>query len=180
MDEIQETLRWNEDVARKLAEIEREIADSPDPTDLFEHLMLRMETAFGIPFVWLSLVRTPQADALRSTLAVSALLGDRLNLIDGDAFAALLDGRTEPLLVNGDLRSFYRLLPPAKKFLFRSLALVPFTLDGTVVGSLNHGDPSPQRYHPDLATDLLAQLGARVSARLGALSSKAVPLPASP
>ena len=73
MDEIQETLRWNEDVARKLSGIEREIADSPDPAGLFEHLVLSMETAFGIPFVWLSLVRTPQADALRGTLAASGL-----------------------------------------------------------------------------------------------------------
>ncbi len=172
MDEIEKTLRWNEDVTRKFSEVEREIADSRGVTELFEHVIECMESAFGIPFVWLSLVRSPEIDALRTAAADSPMLSGRLNLIDGESLALLLDGRTDPLLVNGDLRSFYRLLPPTKKFLLRSLALVPFTLNNRLAGSLNHGDPSPDRYHPDLATDLLLQLGAGLSRRLGELASE--------
>lgn len=171
MDEIEKTLRWNEDVTRKFSGVAREIADSRGVTELFEHVITCMESTFGIPFVWFSLVRGPEADALRSAAADSRMLGERLNLIDGESLAFLLDGRTDPLLVNGDLRSFYRLLPPTKKYLLRSLAVVPFTLGNRLAGSLNHGDPSPDRYHPDLATDLLLQLGVGLSRRLGELVS---------
>lgn len=175
MDEIKETLEWNENVARKFTELGDEISASPSVRDLFEVLISRMETAFEIPFVWFSLIRNPQADTLRQAVADSSLLTERLNLIDGESLTALLDGRTTPLLVNGDLRSFYRLLPPTKKFLFRSLAVVPFTLSDTVVGSLNHGDPSPHRYHPDLETGLLVELAARISVRLNELLAEAAP-----
>jgi len=180
MDEIKETLEWNETVARKFTELGEEISASPSVQELFEVLIRRMEKAFEIPFVWFSLIRAPQADALRQVAADSDLLTERLNLIDGDTLTVLLDGRTEPLLVNGDLRSFYRMLPPTKKFLFRSLAIVPFTLENTVVGSLNNGDPSPQRYRPDLETGLLAELAARISTRLNELLAEAGSPPHSP
>jgi len=102
---------------------------------------------------------------LRLSVEVSPLLRERLNIIDRPSFELLTGGRRVPLLVNRDLRPFYRLFPQ-HKYLLRSLALAPFDLGKDVVGSLNHGDPSPKRYAPELDTLLLESLMSVISRRL--------------
>lgn len=43
------------------------------------------------------------------------------------------------------------------------MAIAPISLDGELIGSLNQGDPSPERFHPGLDTVLLERLALKVS-----------------
>jgi len=159
----------NDEIARKFRQIEADLCICRSVAELFESLLAGLEGKFGIPFVWLSLIRTPETTALRKSLEASAVLQDRLNSIEAKPFREILPDCAAPLLASGDLRPFFRLLPRARKYLIRSLAVSPLTLRGVPIGSINHGDVSPARYEPGMDTTLLGDLARQVSDRLARL-----------
>ncbi|MBA4424117.1 MAG: hypothetical protein C0390_13635 [Syntrophus sp. (in: bacteria)] len=159
----------NEGIARKFRKIEADLSLCGSAVELFEMLFVDIQTEFSIPFVWFSLIRLPETTGLRKSLEASPLLRHRLNLIENALFLEVIPDSAHPLLVNGDLRPFFRLLPPNRKYLIRSLAVSPFTLHGRLVGSLNQGDSSLGRYEPDMDTALLMHLAQSVSDSLSRL-----------
>lgn len=159
----------NEEIARKFGEIEADLAVCTEIGELFERLLLGSEEAFGVPFVWLSLLHIPEAEALSGLLEGSDILRDRINIIDPAPFREILPDAGHPLLASGDLRPFFRLMPPNVKYFLRSLAIAPLTCRSGLIGSLNHGDASPDRYCSDMETVLLNHLAKTVSEQLSRL-----------
>ena len=168
MDEISETIRKNKEIAEKFYAIEKSLNAFTDPGDLFEKLVPRLRDEFAIPFVWISIISRPETSRLIRLLESSALLKDHVNRIDEAAFQELVTGK-KPVLANRDLRPFYRLFPKNKKYFIKSIAVVPISLNGRIVGSINHGDASSTRYEPDLDTSLLEGLAGSLSSRLSTL-----------
>ena len=159
----------NEGITRKFRKIETRLALRSSAVELFEALLTDMQTEFSIPFVWLSLIRIPEMTGLQKSLAASPLLRDRLNIIKKAPFLDVVPDGAIPLLVSGDLRPFFRLLPPNRKYFIRSLAVSPLILNSRLIGSLNQGDSSLERYHPGMDTTLLMHLAQSVSDRLSHL-----------
>ncbi len=164
----------NEGIARKFLKIETDLGLRGSALELFEALLSDIQTDFGIPFVWLSLIRLTETSGLRKSLEASPLLRDRLNLIENALFLEIAPRVAPPLLAGGDLaggdlKPFFRLLPPNRKYFIRSIAVSPLTLHGRLIGSLNQGDSSPERYEPGMDTTLLMHLAQSVSDRLSAL-----------
>ena len=170
MGNVRELKRKNEEIAEKYHDIEENLSAAVNPVGLFEGWMTGMAEAFGIPFLWISLTETPANAPLIESLRASPLLGDRVNVIDEAAFMALAPKGPEPILANGELRIYYRLLPRNKYFV-KSLALAPIILNGRLIGSLNHADSSPTRYEPNMDTSLLQSLASLLSSRLSAMSA---------
>jgi uncharacterized protein YigA (DUF484 family) len=168
--------KTNEEIARKFGEIEADLALCTEIGELFERLLLGSEEAFGVPFVWLSLLRAPETEALSGLLAESDILRDRINIIDPVPFREILPDAGQPLLASGDLRPFFRLMPPNVKYFLRSLAIAPLTCRGGLIGSLNHGDASPDRYGSGMETALLDHLAQTVSEQLSRLLQPREPL----
>ena len=170
MDSVAELKRINEEIAEKFSHIEDAIARAADPVALFETWMNSMAEVFQIPYLWVSLIDIPENVVLIRRLRTSPLLKDRLNIIEQSNFRALTPNGSLPVLVNEELRLYFRLLPKNKYFV-RSMAVVPLTLQGQVIGSLNHGDTSPARYDPRMDTKLLQSLAAKVSSCLAGMSA---------
>jgi len=164
--DIRET---NDEIARKFGGIEADLAICRGIGELFERLLSGSEEAFRVPFVWLSLLRRPETEMLLKLLGKSDILRDRINIIAPAPFLEIVPDFTHPLLVSGDLRSFFRLMPPNVKYFLRSLAIAPLTRHGVLIGSLNHGDASPDRYRPGMDTALLNHLSRTVSEHLSRL-----------
>jgi uncharacterized protein YigA (DUF484 family) len=159
----------NEEIAQKFLKIEADIAACRTAVELFEALVVELEAAFGIPFVWLTILRVPETTGLRNDLATSDIIGERLNLIAKELFLEVIPAGASPLLACGHLGPFFRLMPRNRKYFVRSLAVSPITVHGKLIGSVNHGDPSPSRYEPGMDTTLLMHLAACVSDRLSAI-----------
>ena len=162
-------LKANDEIARKFGGIEADLAICREIGELFERLISGSEEAFGVPFVWLSLLRCPETEALLKPLRKSDLLQDRINIIAPAPFLEILPNFAHPLLASGDLRPFFRLMPPNVKYFLRSRATAPLTRRGCLIGSLNHGDASPDRYRPGMETALLDHLARTVSEQLSRL-----------
>jgi len=168
MKDLLELQRKNEEIAAKYQVVEERLALTDNPVALFEGWMTGMTEAFGIPFLWVSIVHDPENGPLIEKLKSSAMFNGRLNLADGAVFMELAPNGERPVLATGEIRPYYRLLPQNKYFI-KSLALAPITLHGRVIGSLNHGDSSPTRYAPDMDSSLLQQLASHLSRRLSAM-----------
>lgn len=158
-------MKLNADIAARYGEVKDAIAQSETIGELFETWLTEMQWAFNIPFLWVTLLDDDLTTPIRAILVRSPLLRDRLNIVHRSWFEDLMGGIRAPILVNDDLRPFYRLFPK-HKYLLRSLALAPIRLGEEIVGSLNHGDPSPDRYSPEMDTLLLESLADFVSRRL--------------
>ena len=162
-EELLERIKANEDIARKFFEIETEILSTNNFKDLFEKLLLLIEEKFQLSHVWLSIIKDSPLSSLVENIEESSPVSERLNIIEHKIFYQLTNGQPNPLLVNKDLKPFFRLLPANRKYLFKSLAVSPLTLGGEIIGSLNIGDKSKDRFHPGMDTFFLSQLAVKVS-----------------
>ena len=163
VEDIFENLRINEETAQKFFEIEVSILSILNFKDLFERLLTEIKDKFGVPYVWISMIDQSEVSDLIKTLESSEILKERLNVVDKNTFMSLVENRTKPLLVSGDLKPYYQLLPQGQMYFIRSLALTPLALDGEIIGSLNQADLSRLRYRPGMDTRLLEQLAVKVS-----------------
>jgi diguanylate cyclase (GGDEF)-like protein len=162
-EELVETLKTNEEIAQKFFEIEVSILSILNFKDLFEKLLTEIKEKFGVPYVWISMIDKSEVSDLIKTLESSKILKGGLNIIKKKIFLDLIENDTRPVLINGDLRPYYQLLPQGQMYFIRSLAIAPITLDGEVIGSLNQADLSRLRYRPGMDTRLLEQLAVKVS-----------------
>ena len=159
-------LKINEDTAAKFLQIEANLAAHRTAVELFEALLAEIETAFGIPFVWISILRLPETAGLLRKLGDSAFLDSRVNIIEKERFLEIVPDVASPLLACGHLRPFFRLLPQKRQYLIRSIAVSAIIVRGRPIGSINCGDASPSRYDPGMDTTLMKRLARSVSDRL--------------
>lgn len=158
-----ERFRENEDLAEKFHLLETRILGVLNFQDFFQALLDQIGEIFAVPHVWLSLIKDePAAEPIHRATA-SAGLRERLNQIEAEKFRALFGRDDTPLLENESLEPYFALLPEVNRFHFRSLAMVPLTLYGQLVGSLNLADPTPGRYRPGYNPIHLERLAVKVS-----------------
>jgi uncharacterized protein YigA (DUF484 family) len=166
MKDMDDIKKKNEEIARKFIKIETALPSFPGAKELFEKVLLQLEGEFDIPFVWISIINRHYLTGVIQALKTSKIIKDRLNIIDEATFFTLIADGTKPVLTNDGLKPFFKLFPRKKKYFIRSLAIAPITLHQEIIGSLNHGDFSSLRYHPDMDTTLLRRLASNISIRL--------------
>jgi uncharacterized protein YigA (DUF484 family) len=163
MDEHADILKTNEEIAKKINKIEKHLPSFLNAKDLFEKLLIQIQEEFSIPFVWISAVAETGFASLIQLLRSSHIIKERLNIIDRATFLNIIGESTKPVLVNNDLKPFYKLLPRKKKFFIKSIAIAPIIVNGEIIGSINLGDFSNLRYQPGMDTGLLEKLVSNVS-----------------
>ncbi len=163
LEKIFERLKANQEIAQKFFEIETCILSVLNFKDLFEILLSAVRERFSVPHLWVSMIDKSDVSSLIQELGSSDTLKERLNIISGESFLDLLNQKTKPVLANGDLKRFYKLFPENEKYFIKSIAVVPLTLDGEVIGSLNMADYSDSRFQPGMDTQFLEQLSTIVS-----------------
>ncbi|SEM29221.1 GAF domain-containing protein [Syntrophus gentianae] len=166
MGDILDMLKKNEEIAKKFLKVESALNSADTPSKLLETLLKQLEVEFNIPYVWFTFVqRTGNEDLIRH-LAMAESLRGQVGILDEASFTEILPQKNLPVLANENLRPFYRLFPQTRKFFLKSIAVVPLILNGLLIGSLNLGDASPERYYPGMDTSLLQQLAGKVSEHL--------------
>lgn len=163
IEALLETLKKNDEITKKFQAIEAKILSILNFTDFFEILLDEIRQKFQVPYVWLTFIDVDENSDLIQFIEHSKILETNSNIVPKNTFFSLIPEGTRPLLVNDDLKPFYQLLPPIKKFLVKSMAIAPITLDGQIVGSLNQADSSILRFSPGIDTSLLEQLAVKVS-----------------
>ena len=152
-----------EQLAEKFHLLETKILGVLNFRDFFQVLYEQIGDIFEVPHVWFSLLSDEEAAAPIQRAAISSRLRERLNLVERGRFEQLFGTREKPLLENENLTPYRDLLPEMDKFHFKSLAMVPVSLNGKLVGSLNLADSSAKRFHPGYNPIHLERLAVKVS-----------------
>ena len=166
MKQEDELKQVNEDIARRFAAIENKLSGASDIAGMLEIIFDEVENEFQIPFVWLTLIDESENAAIIEAVKSSDKLKTRLNLISRAVFEKLLKEDVKPVLINNNLKPYYKLFPQSKKYFAKSMAIVPLRIKNEIIGSWNNGDVSPERYSPDMDTDILEEFAKRISKRL--------------
>ncbi len=157
-------IRDNEEIALKFFEVETSILSTLSFQDFFEQLLSKIMEKFSVGFVWVTLIDKSSAVRLINAYASSAVPEGHLKILDRRHFKQLIPDSRTPILKNDDLGIFKPLLPKgAAESRYHSLAIIPISLDGEAVGSLNFADMSKERFSPETDTSLLEQMGLVVS-----------------
>ena len=160
---IIERLRENEAIAEKFNEIETKILSILNFKDLFEVLLTEIRRNFSVPCVWMSMIGDSEVSSLILSSSSSEVLKGYVNIINRNIFMELIGYSSKPLLVNDNLKPYFKLLPENRKYFIKSLAIAPITLDGDIIGSLNQADFTHTRFQPGFDTSLLKRLALKVS-----------------
>jgi diguanylate cyclase (GGDEF)-like protein len=168
---IIETIRGNDEVARKFFEIQIDLLPLTSFTGLFESLLKKLEQAFDLPYVWLSFIDRSDKINLIQALSSSDFLKQRLSVVEENVFRDIFKDSATPILLNKDLKAIDRFYPKGENYPIRSAALAPLSFGGTIIGSLNHGDTAEGRYQPGMDTTRLEQLTKVVSTCLSNIAA---------
>ncbi len=163
IEKILARVKRNEDIERKFFAVEVRILSILNFKDLFENLLAEIREKFDIPYVWLTLMHQNSVTRLIEDLGTSEMLEKKLRIVKPKIFRSLIGSGAGPILVNDDLTPYFQLFPDHEKYLVHSLALIPITYEGAVIGSLNCGDPTLERYRPGMDVSLLERLSVIIS-----------------
>ena len=157
-----ERLKRNEEIARKFNEIEISILSILNFEDFFERLLFQIADKFSIPHIWLSIIQESTICKQLKGRIESAVLNSAIAFVSQERFLSIIKD-SKPLLANRNLTFFKDLMPDTLTEPLGSLAISPITLDGKLVGSINHADIDTIRFEPGMDTSLLEQLSQKVS-----------------
>lgn len=160
---IIERLKANEEIARKFFMVETKILTILNFKDLFNVLLSEIKEKFNVSYVWISMIEKSELSKLVWSAGSSGTLKEHLNMIKRSMFTELAGNTMKPILLNSNLKPYFKLLPHGKIHDIKSIAISPLSLHGEVVGSLNQADTSKLRFQPGLDTDFLEQISVKVS-----------------
>lgn len=159
-----ERVKENEMIATRFQIVESRILSVLNFKDFFETLLTEIMDTFNMPYVWITLIEDCEATkVILKSSDGSAMIQERVNIISERVFNGLVGSSLTPILVNEDLKPYFKMLPENRKYFIRSMAIAPITLDGKIIGSLNQGDSDKGRFDPDFDSSLLQQLAIKVS-----------------
>ena len=156
-------LSENEVIAQNFFLVEKKILSILNFRALFEELLSEIREKFNVPYVWLSIIEKSELSTLIQSLESSNILKKHLNLINRSAFAQLVGNTMKPILVNSNLKPYFKLFPRHTKYVINSLAITPISFDGEMIGSMNQADISKSRFHSGLDPSLLEHLAVKMS-----------------
>lgn len=159
-----ERVKENELTASRFQRVERRILSVLNFKDFFEILLTEIMETFKMPYVWLTLFEDSEATKVIIKSSIdSAIIQDRVNIITESLFKGIVGELPAPILINDNLKPYFKMLPNNRKYFIKSMAIAPITLDGKIIGSLNQGDSDKGRFDPEFDTGLLEQLAIKVS-----------------
>lgn len=166
IEELIERVRLNEEIARKLFELEVQILNISRFSDYFEKLLTLVKETFRVEHVWITLT-----DALVNRQILDALDDEvhQLTQIACLDYHTITRSSREPLLVNQALSRYWPMMPVSVRREVASLAILPLVVDGKLLGSLNLGSASAGRYDPEKDNFFLRQLAVKASISLSSV-----------
>ncbi len=160
---VMQHMKENEAICRKFLDIESSILNIASLRDFFDILLTGVSNTFDIPYVWLTAIEgTSLADLIKSQEEAD-VIWPKVNFISAGDYKKFTKNSGKPVLANKYLTPYAVFFPQDRDLPMRSLAIAPVYVDGQLAGSLNLGDYTSTRFHPDMDTSLLEQLMVKIS-----------------
>lgn len=151
--------RQNENKMRRFDQLQRQLIGADSLPELIHLLLSEYKLAFGVEFVTLALVDREYevCRILESGLGNEAPCGG-LTLLQSSATLEALYGRKRAPYLGAFNIPHHQTLFDAPLGAIASVALLPLTRHGELIGSLHLGSANPERYIAGCGTDFLERL----------------------
>lgn len=155
--------RQNEEKLRRFDQLERLLIGAGSLQELVRLVLDEYKQAFALDCVTLALLdRDGEAASILDSVLAGARGHSGLTLLPTAAPLEALYGDTrQPYL--GAFAAHLQPYLKAPPGVLASVALLPLTRQGDLIGSLHFGSADPERYGPACATDLLERLAAVIA-----------------
>lgn len=151
--------RQNEDKMRRFDQLERLLIGAGSLLELVRLLLAEYKLAFGLEYVTLALL---DRDGEATGILEGGLGGDAaytgLTLLQSPALLETLYRQSRQPFLGGFCAARHQLHFNAPAGAIASVALLPLTRQGELIGSLHFGSADPERYAVGCATDFLERL----------------------
>jgi len=164
--------RASEALLEKLHQLEVSLLSIYSFKDLFDTLLSRVESEFGIPHAWISIIEDTEVASMISDARLDQRLRIHVQVVAEKAFQEFIFQPFEPVLVNDDMAALAELHPDNWVGDIGSLAMTPLVLEERIVGSINLADRDPSRFAPSLDTLFLRLLAVKVSLCLANVTNR--------
>ena len=164
LEDMLREARLNEEKLRRFDQLERQLIGSNSLVELLELILTEYKQVFGVEFVTLTLI-DPDFEVTRvlEREADGAVSLDGLTLIQPSLRVdSLFMGDGKPRLESFDEHLHQTIFENAEGAI-ASVALLPLSRKGELIGSLNFGSLDPARYVPGCGTNFLERLAAVVA-----------------
>lgn len=155
--------RQNEEKIRRFDQLERLLIGAGSLQELVRLILVEYKQAFAVDYVTLALLdRDGEASAILDRALSDEVVAAGLTLLPSpEPLEALYPNLRRPYLgaYTADHQPYFA-APPAA---IASVALLPLTRQGELIGSLHFGSADGERYGPECATDLLERLAAIIA-----------------
>ena len=165
-----ETLQKNLHRAQTFYEIETVILKTLNFETFIQTLLSEIKSKLVIHHVWISLIEGTEVSSILTNSVSASQMKGRVTFVSREIYENITGGVTDPKLINTDLLSISSIMLPSSgdqpsgdQSGISSVAIVPLLYDDKIIGSLNHGDPSADRYRPGGNPKLLTRLSTIVS-----------------
>ena len=161
LQQLIENSRVNESIANKLFEIETQILACQSSQELLQRLLELIKEKFNLTGIYLLLAEPTPISYLLGAKLQSDWHRQNSRPVSLDALVGFHPDN-KPLLCN-DLAALKPALPSSLLSGAGSVALIPLRLENKLFASLLFSDSDKNRFHPDLGTLHLEQLGVKAS-----------------
>lgn len=159
LETLLQEARRNEDKMRRFAQLERQLIGAGSLLELVRLLLSEYKLAFGVEFVTLALV---DGEYEVSRILERELGGNTacsgLTLFQSPAVLETIYGETRRPCLDAYGAVRHQALFDVTAGEIASVALLPLTRHGKLIGSLHFGSANPERYVAGCATDFLERL----------------------
>ncbi len=161
LESLLEHARRNEQIARNLFEIERDLMGCRDCAAFVDRLVDRVRERFQLDEVWLVLTDVEANQPLRGMLEEDGALSLIVTAPAAD-YLHLTGGSHSPVLIP-ESRSYQRLIPVGWRDSIRSIAVLPLVVEDRLAGGLILGTRTVGRYSQEMDAFFLEQLAVKAS-----------------
>ncbi len=165
-ENILKQIKNYEDDWQKFTIIETKILSTYTADNFFESLLPEIKKTFEIPYIWLTLIEETSLAGLVKYAALEKDIEKEIAFISAANFEDFFKNGPKPLIAEKYTSPYNLFFPKNHNFSVRSMAIVPFYVDGVVIGSLNFGHFVSNRFVPDMDTSLLQQIMIKLSLSL--------------
>ncbi len=166
MESLIQEARRNEEIQKRLDQVEEFLLSHNDLKGLLRHLGRRVAQLYELETVTLALAA--DCGRLREALRESSREpSEGYFFLERKELRVILADLERPFLTNRAPAEVARVLFPGAPFV-ASLAVLPLWRRGEFLGTLNLGSASPRRYTPELETHFLVRLAGKVAVGLDA------------
>lgn len=139
--------------------------------EFYTSVLPDIKKLFQAPYVWLTIIEGSPLASMTARAMERENIDKNVAFIRAAQFESFFKKGCNPLFVCNYTSPYMPFFPKNNNFTIRSMAIMPLTIDGVLVGSMNFGHFVSNRFSPDMDASLIEHFMLQVSSLFSKISA---------